>query len=128
MRKVGLLIVLAILFLVCCKQNRNRTTRSGDVKVTVSETGKEYRFKAYFEKEKTATVQSYIAAQSGITDLFKNYRTDKEVVLSDETKFQLKSKMGYVEMILDKRDNDDISLKSIKELSNGIKEKILAKN
>ncbi|MEI6263887.1 MAG: hypothetical protein WCP74_02215 [Sphingobacteriia bacterium] len=128
MRKVGLLIVLAILFLVCCKHKRNQTTRSGEVKVTVSETNKEYRFKAYFEKEKTATVQSYIAAQSRIADLFKNYRTDKEVVLSDETKFQLKSKMGYVEMILDKRDNDDISLKSIKELGNGIKEKILAKN
>ncbi|MDP1841892.1 MAG: hypothetical protein Q8K64_00635 [Sediminibacterium sp.] len=128
MRKVGLLIVLAILFLVCCKQNRNRTTKSGDVKVTISETGKEYRFKAYFEKEKTATVQTYIAAQTRINDLFKNYQTNKEVILSDDTKFQLKSKMGYVEMVLDKRANDDISLKSIKELSNGIKEKILAKN
>ncbi len=128
MRKVGLLIVLAILFLVCCKHKRNQTTRNGDVRVTVSETGKEYRFKAYFEKEKTATVQSYITTQSRVTDLFKNYQTDKEVILSDETKFQLKSKMGYVEMVLDKRANDDISLKSIKELSNGIKEKILAKN
>ncbi len=128
MRKVGLLIVLAILFLVCCKHKRNQTTRNGDVRVTVSETGKEYRFKAYFEKEKTATVQSYIVAQSRVTDLFKNYQTDKEVILSDETKFKIKSKLGYVEMVLDKRANDDISLKSIKELSNGIKEKILAKN
>lgn len=127
MRKVGLLIVLAILFLVCCKHKRNQTTRSGDVKVTVSETGKEYRFKAYFEKEKTASVQSYIESQARVTDLFNNYQTDKEVILSDETKFKLKSKMGYVEMILDKRDNDDISLKSMKELSNGVKEKILAK-
>jgi hypothetical protein len=128
MRKVGLLIILAIIFLVCCKHKRNHTTRSGNVKVTVSESSKEYRFKAYFEKNKTASVQSYIAAQARVNDLFKNFQTNKEVILSDETKFQLKSKMGYVEMILDKRDNDDVSLKSMKELSNGVKEKILAKN
>ena len=96
----------------------------GDIEISVSEDDDELEITAQFPKEKTKALQDYLRSQINLSDLtdlnavvIKKYQTP-----DDEMTIYLKSKPGFIKIILDKHKNSREAYLKLKNASEGIKQ------
>jgi len=98
----------------------------GDIEISVSEDDHELEITAQFPKEKTKALHDYLRSQINLSDLtdlnavvIKKYQTP-----DDEMTIYLKSKPGFIKIILDKHKNSREAYLKLKNASEGIKQVI----
>lgn len=96
----------------------------GDIEIKVSEDDDELEITAQFPKEKTKALHDYLRSQINLSDLtnlnevvIKQYQTP-----DDEMTIYLKSKPGFLKIILDKHKNSREAYLKLKNASEGIKQ------
>jgi hypothetical protein len=80
--------------------------------------------KAYFNKNKTRKVESYMDERIGdrSNKSFVNTRIDGQIALDDHTTFYIKKYPGFLEIKLDKDQNSYPSYQRIRTMCQGIKD------
>jgi hypothetical protein len=96
----------------------------GDIEIKVSEDDDELEITAQFPKEKTKALHDYLRSQINLSDLtnlnevvIKKYQTP-----DDEMTIYLKSRPGYIKIVLDKHMNGKEAYQKLKIVSEGIKQ------
>jgi hypothetical protein len=80
--------------------------------------------KAYFDRRKTIEVENYMNEKIGDRShmSFTNTRIDGQISLDDHTIFYIKKYPGFLEIKLDKDQNNFDSYQRVKAMCEGIKE------
>jgi hypothetical protein len=83
--------------------------------------------KAHFSQHKTRAVEEYMNDRIGDRgDMsFVNTRIDGQITLDDRTTFYIKKYPGFLEIKLDKDQNDFDSYQRVKAMCEGIKEVVI---
>jgi hypothetical protein len=119
------LVVIAVAAIVFFKSN----LFGKNINITISDSRNELSLVASFPIKYSEEVQGYIKSELNMTDLpdlkfveVKRYQTPDH-----EMRFHIKSRDGYLKIVLDKRDNDHESVYKLKEIGKGVEE-ILTSN
>jgi hypothetical protein len=79
--------------------------------------------KAYFNRNKTRTVENYMDKKIGDRSnmSFRNTRIDGQIALDDHTTFYIKKYPGFLEIKFDKEENSVESYQRVRTMCEGIK-------
>jgi hypothetical protein len=120
MKKQTLLFYLLMLV----ESTSCRWHHHGYTDISYNESGHYYSMKAYFNKNKTRKVESYMDERIGDRSnmSFVNTRIDGQIALDDHTTFYIKKYPGFLEIKLDKDQNSYPSYQRIRTMCQGIKD------
>jgi hypothetical protein len=118
-KPIILFFALVVITLSSC-----RWYNHGNISINYSEWSHYYLMKAHFNKHKTRTVEEYMDEKIGDrSDMsFVNTRIDGQITLDDRTTFYIKKYPGFLEIKLDKDQNNFDSYQRVKAMCEGIKE------
>lgn len=120
MKKNSLLFfaLISVCFISC------RWHHNGNTDISYSEHDHYYSMKAWFDKNKTLNVESYMDDKIGDRSnmSFTNTRIDGQIALDDHTTFYIKKYPGFLEIKFNKMENSYGSYRRIKSMCEGIKE------
>lgn len=118
-KQIIVFFALAINILSSC-----RWYDHGNINITYNEWSHYYSMKAHFARNKTTRVEHYmdekIGDQSNMS--FVNTRIDGQITLDDHTTFYIKKYPGFLEIKLNKNQNNFESYQRIRSMCDGIKE------
>jgi len=119
-----LLIPLAFISVASTVLSFSQFFSKRDINISVSEDDDELEITAQFPKEKTKALHDYLRSQINLSDLsnlnevvIKKYHTP-----DNEMTIYLKSRPGYIKIVLDKHMNGKEAYQKLKIVSEGIKQ------
>ncbi len=126
-RTTYLFITLSLLVLVVAVPFLKKEIMGESTSIYISDNKDELRISADFPKAKSKPVQDYLSKKLNLSDLpdlnyleIKHYQTPDRLM-----SFYIKSRAGYVKILLDKDENDLDAYNKMKETGEGLK-KVLA--
>jgi outer membrane lipopolysaccharide assembly protein LptE/RlpB len=95
----------------------------GNTDISYSKLSHYYSMKAYFNRNKTRTVENYMDKKIGDRSnmSFRNTRIDGQIALDDHTTFYIKKYPGFLEIKFDKEENSVESYQRVRTMCEGIK-------
>lgn len=113
------MLSLTTLFAAC--------NRHGDVDVSVKESDDEYRFKAYYNEDRTDEVYDFINKSMSPNKLFRNDDdvVNGETAFDDGARFRIKARKGELVISIDKGKDNQESVARIRKMCQGLKEVIV---
>lgn len=113
----GILLPIIVCFASCTGSGHNTS-------VSVTDTESKYEFAASYPRNKTERVQVFINNELSPNRIFGSVGNAVELntILTDQTRIQLKSREGKIQIRLNKSENSPASLERIKKLCEGIKQ------
>ena len=127
MRKLFLGLIICTLFISCFAGyivHRIFIRGERNISVRVKETEDSYQFYASYNRFRTRQVQNYIDREMNTGRVFRNARIDADMTLDKDIFVHVKSRPGLLVIKMDKTRNDSAAYHRIKELGEGIKEKL----
>ncbi len=120
---IGFLMLFGFVFYVAHKIISNT-----DISIIVNDTEDQYLVNASYSREQSRRILSYIDAQLSKSKQFRHSRMDGDIELDDHTKLYIKARPGHLIIKVNKNDNDSPSVERIKELTEGIKDRLTSNN
>lgn len=104
---------------VSCRHSSN----NGNIKLTVSESGNDYKITAEYPEQNTVNVERYMDQKFGDASniSFIHTRIDAEITLDDGTRFYMNNSPGNLELKFDRSENSYASYRKIKAFAEGLK-------
>lgn len=122
-RTTYLIIALSLLTFVAATAFLKNATRE-DINISISDNDDELRISASFPNAKSGEIHSYLRNKLNLSDLsdlkhleIKRYQTPDGLM-----SFNIKSRDGYVKMLLNKNVNSREAYDKMKEAGEGLKE------
>jgi len=97
---------------------------SNNISVRVKETDDTYQIYASYSRFKSRQIQNYVDRQLKANHTFRNARIDADMTFENNMLVHVKSKPGLLVIRMDKTKNDSDAYYRIKELGEGIKDKL----
>lgn len=122
MKKILMVMVLGIFimagfFCFALYQFANNT----DINITVNDSEDIYRVEANYDEDQSKRILSYVDAELNNTKRFRNTHLDEDVDLDINTHFHINTEPGYLEITVDKDENDRETIEKFKRITEGIK-------
>jgi hypothetical protein len=118
-----LLIPLFVVFLASTAVSIKEYLNDGDINISVTEDEDALEITARFPRDQTRAVHDYLRSQINLSDLsdlnavvIKKYQTP-----DDKMTISLRSRPGYIRIVLDKHGNSREAYRKLKDASEGIK-------
>jgi glutaredoxin 2 len=116
-----IIIAFAIVFAGAFFYFLSKGMNDNGIEVAIHETNEELIFLASFPKKDSERVQEYVQAALNMTNLpdlanveVKKYQTP------DDMRFHIKSKSGYIKIVLDKSKNHSQACQKIRDTAKGV--------
>lgn len=102
---------------------------NNDVDIRTYETEEELIVSARFPKEETERVHEYVRAHLRMNDLsdLKNLEVKDYITPDARMRFHIKSRPGYIKIVLDRTENSTFAYKRLKETGAGIEHVLTGK-
>ncbi|MEO7992107.1 MAG: hypothetical protein ABI663_21320 [Chryseolinea sp.] len=118
-------VLAAVLLVVCCMAAAAmalRNINNHDINISFSETDDKLTLSASFPDEDSERVQDYIKTQLKMTDLsdFGNLEIKRYHTPDQKMHFSIKSRDGYIKIVLDKTNNTSASYNQLKKTREGL--------
>ena len=122
-------VLLSFAFVVAGVLFVKSLIHSNDIDIHTSETEEELVVSASFPKEDTELVHNYIRTQLKMSDVPDMTHLEvKDYITPDaRMRFYIKSRPGYIKIVLDRTENSTYAYRKLKNTGKGI-EKVLAQN
>jgi hypothetical protein len=122
MKKILMVMVLGIFvmagfFCFALYQFANNT----DINITVNDSDDIYRVEASYDEDQSKRILSYVDAELNNTKRFRNTHLDEDVDLDINTHFHINTEPGYLEITVDKDENNPETIEKFKRITQGIK-------
>jgi hypothetical protein len=120
-------ITLSLLLIIGFGLFLNHKVNGNSVSISISDSDDELSLSAHFPREESTMVHKYLKKRFNMNDLsdmehveIKRYKAPGEDMI-----FYIKSRAGYVKIVMDKTENSAKAYRKLKETAEGLK-KILA--
>ncbi len=127
MRKLFLALILCTLFVGCFFiyiMHRIYVQADKNISVSVKETENTYQIYASYSRFRSRQIQNYVDRQLNANHVFRNARIDADMTFDRNLLVHVKNRPGLLVIRMDKTKNDSDAYYRIKELGEGIKEKL----
>lgn len=128
-RRRWLFVLIPFIFIIIASSAVYlREYYSQDINISVNDDNDEFQIVAKYPRNKIGTLYHYLALQINISDLkdFNSVVIKKYQMPDEKMTIYLKSKPGYLKIVLDKHQNSKEAYLKLKNLSEGIKRVFIA--